>query len=76
MTDIEKLESELNRLTIAKAKAETVVEQIETSWQQDYETTDLEEIKTIRDNLGDKIKKATAQREEKLSEAAKLLGIT
>lgn len=74
MTDIERLEAEIDKRKTAKTKAQVLVEQIETKWLADYETKEPEEIQTIHNNLKAKVVKLKAEREELMSEANKLLG--
>jgi hypothetical protein len=74
MTDIERLEAEIDKRKTARTKAQVIVEQIETKWLADYGTKDPLEITKILENLKTKVVKLKADREEKMSEANKLLG--
>lgn len=75
MTELERLEAELNKRQITKAKSEATMEQIEAVWQKDYETTDPGEISKIAKNLEVRLKKAKEELETCVDEASKLLGL-
>lgn len=74
MSDIERLEAQIDKRKTERTKAQVLVEQTEDKWLADYETKDVCEIELIHANLKSKVVKLKDEREQLMSEANKLLG--